>query len=92
MTHIVFRISTNTNSFGLYGFWVYDSASGEVHSAATSRRPTFGQVIKDLQHPGHYELLRHEFTIEPAKRVDFELLARKNIADQLSAEQKASLL
>jgi hypothetical protein len=91
MTHIVFRISTNTNSFGLHGFWAYDSASGEVHSAATSRRPTFGQVIKDL-HTGAYEFVRHEFTLEPTKRVDFELLARKNIADQLSAEQKASLL
>jgi hypothetical protein len=91
MSHIIFRKSENTNSFGLRGFWVYSPLTGDVYSAATSRALTVGQVIKDL-HTGHYELVKHEFTIEPAKRAEFELLINENIRKQRVSEQKASLL
>jgi hypothetical protein len=87
----VFRISTNTNSFGLWQFYAYNPDTLAVYSAATSRKPTFGQEVKDLL-TGHYELLNCEFTVAASDRNEFVADATANIATQLAAQQKASLL
>jgi hypothetical protein len=91
MSHKIFRISTTTNNFGLWQFFAYDPTTYAVYSAATSRRPTFGQVLKDL-HTGHYELLNHEFTVAASDRNAFVADATANIAAHLASQQKASLL
>jgi hypothetical protein len=87
----VFRISTNTNSFGLWGFWLYNTTTLEVYSAATSHKPKFGKEFKDVYNVG-FELVNYEFTVAASDRSKFIAEATDNIATQLAAQQKASLL
>jgi hypothetical protein len=62
MSHIIFRKSQNTNSFGLRGYWVYDPETFELHSFATSRDLVKWSTITNLQ-AAPFELLRNEGTI-----------------------------
>jgi hypothetical protein len=59
MSHIIFRKSENTNSFGLRGYWTYDTKTFELHSFATSRDLTKWSTVTNLQAAG-FELLRKE--------------------------------
>ena len=53
---IVFRKSTNTNSFGLRGYWVYNKETLSLWSFATS----YNLNIGDIANPLNYELPRLE--------------------------------
>jgi hypothetical protein len=70
MSHIIFRKSANTNSFGLRGYWTYDPESFELHSFATSRELVKWSTITDLQAAG-FELLRKEGTVIPKQQANF---------------------
>jgi hypothetical protein len=70
MSHIIFRKSTNINSFGLRGYWTYDTDTFELHSFATSRDLTKWSTVTNLQAAG-IELLRNEGTVLPTKRAHF---------------------
>jgi hypothetical protein len=70
MSHIIFRKSTNTNSFGLRGYWTYDTESFELHSFATSRDLTKWATVTDIQAAG-FELLRKEGAILPKQQANF---------------------
>lgn len=56
MSHIIFRKSTNTNSFGLRGYWTKNNATRELHSFATSQNLALGDTVN----PFDYELPRLE--------------------------------
>jgi hypothetical protein len=66
MSHIVFRKSTNTNSFGLRGYWTYDTKTYELHSFATSQELKKWSTVTNLQTAG-FELLQHEGTVPAGK-------------------------
>jgi hypothetical protein len=70
MSHIIFRKSQNTNSFGLRGYWTYDTESFEQHSFATSRDLAKWSTVTDLQAAG-FELLRKEGQIMPKQQANF---------------------
>ena len=59
---IIFRKSTNTNSFGLRGYWVHDKATKSLWSFATSQDLNIGDDVD----PCDYEL--------PCKEVQFTAL------------------
>ena len=54
---IIFRKSTNTNSFGLRGYWAHDIATNQLWSFATSTDLNIGDNVE----PRNYELPRKEF-------------------------------
>ena len=87
MSHIIFRKSTNTNSFGLRGYWTYDTETYELHSFATSRELKKWSTVTNLQTAG-FELLKHERTV-PASKVQ-EFLAVVNSL-KLADEQDGDL-
>jgi hypothetical protein len=70
MSHIIFRKSTNTNSFGLRGYWTYDTKTFELHSFATSRDLAKWSTVTDLQAAG-FELLRLETAVPPQQQAKF---------------------
>jgi hypothetical protein len=80
MSHIIFRKSENTNSFGLRGYWTYNPETFELHSFATSRELVKWSTITDLQAAG-FELLRKEGQILPTKRAAFITLTNQQKAE-----------
>jgi hypothetical protein len=58
---IIFRKSTNTNSFGLRGYWAHDQKTRELWSFATSQ----DLQLKANVNPRNYELPRLERTLTP---------------------------
>jgi hypothetical protein len=66
MSYTVFRKSTNTNSFGLRGYWTHhhNIATGliQLHSFATSQDLSIGDTIAN---PYHFELPRLERQLTP---------------------------
>ena len=70
MSHIIFRKSANTNSFGFRGYWTYDTESFELHSFATSGDLAKWSTVTDLQAAG-VELLRNEGQVIPTKQASF---------------------
>jgi hypothetical protein len=70
MSHIIFRKSENTNSFGLRGYWTYDIKTFELHSFATSRDLAKWSTVTDLQN-APFELLRKEGQVLPTKQASF---------------------
>jgi hypothetical protein len=60
MSHIIFRKSTNTNSFGLRGYWTRNANTRQLHSFATSQDLAIGA-------PHDYELTRLEATLSPSQ-------------------------
>jgi hypothetical protein len=75
MSHLIFRKSTNTNSFGLRGYWAYDTTTHELHSFATSRDITKWSTLKDI-HTAGFELLQHEGTVPAGKVHQFLAIAK----------------
>lgn len=63
MSNIIFRKSTNTNSFGLRGYWTKNSITRELHSFATSQDLAIGAAVN----PYDYELPRLEATLSPSQ-------------------------
>jgi hypothetical protein len=80
MSHIIFRKSQNTNSFGLRGYWTYDTKTFELHSFATSRDLDKWSTVTNLQTAG-FELLRKEGQILPTKRAAFIALCNGQKAE-----------
>jgi hypothetical protein len=66
---IIFRKSTNTNAFGLRGFWAYDPTTFDVWSFASSDHDmALGDTLQGLE---RFELVHKEGTVLTAKRKDF---------------------
>lgn len=63
----IFRKSTNTNSFGLRGYWAYCPTSFELHSFASSQNLAIGSKVN----PFSFEIPRFEGVVIPAKRKQF---------------------
>jgi hypothetical protein len=86
MSHIVFRKSINTNSFGLRGYWAYDTKTYELHSFATSRNIEKWSTVTNLQAAG-FELLQHEGTVPAGKVHQFLAVAKsQKQADEQDAQ------
>ena len=88
---LVFRRSTNTNSFGLRGYWTYDPESGIAASCAISDHAQFdvylGAVISvDSHHIKSAELKHNEGRVKAGDRVAFLAACWDNIRDQTSQE------
>jgi hypothetical protein len=70
--YTVFRKSTNTNSFGLRGYWTHhhNIATGltQLHSFATSHDLNIGDTITD---PYRFELPRLELQLTAKQWSDF---------------------
>ena len=79
MANIVWRISANTNAFGLRSFWVYDKETGDCHSFLTSRIYAKGQALTGSELKG-VELWQHELTVPKGKRTKFEKEFINNLA------------
>jgi hypothetical protein len=63
MSHIIFRKSVNTNSFGLRGYWTRNANTRQLHSFATSQDLAIGATVN----PHDYELPRLEATLSPSQ-------------------------
>ena len=61
---IIFRRSTNTNSFGLRGYWAHDKATKSLWSFATSQELNIGDDVS----PSDYELPRKELQFTTLKQ------------------------
>jgi len=88
---LVFRRSTNTNSFGLRGYWTYDPESGIAASCAISDHAQvdvyLGAVISiDSHHIKSAELKHNEGRVKAGDRVAFLAACWGNIRDQTSQE------
>ena len=60
---IIFRKSTNTNSFGLRGYWAHDKATLALWSFATSHDLNIGDKVE----PTRFELPRKEVQFNTIK-------------------------
>lgn len=70
---IIFRKSTNTNSFGLRGYWEYNPEAREIREFATSDDLQIGQVVGDkAPHAFSRELLTPQGNIAMHRRALFE--------------------
>lgn len=63
---IIFRKSTNTNSFGLRGYWAHDRATLTLWSFATSQDLAIGVYVE----PARYELPRLERQLQSVTQFD----------------------
>jgi hypothetical protein len=63
---IIFRKSTNTNSFGLRGYWAHDKATLSLWSFATSNDLAIGDDVN----PRDYELPRVEVQFQTVTHFD----------------------
>ena len=61
---IIFRKSTNTNSFGLRGYWAHDKATNSLWSFATSQELNIGDDVS----PSDYELPLKELQLTTLKQ------------------------
>jgi hypothetical protein len=63
---IIFRKSTNTNSFGLRGYWAHDIATNQLWSFATSQDLSIGDNVE----PRNYELPHLEAQFQTVTQFD----------------------
>lgn len=63
---IIFRKSTNTNSFGLRGYWAHNRATMQLWSFATSQDLKLGDIVE----PRNYELPRLEIQFQTVTQFD----------------------
>jgi len=88
---LVFRRSTNTNSFGLRGYWTYDPESGIAASCAISDHAQvdvyLGAVISiDSPYIKGAELKQNEGRVKAEDRAKFLAKCWDNVRDQTSQE------
>lgn len=63
---IIFRKSTNTNSFGLRGYWAHNRDTKQLWSFATSTELNLGDDVE----PRDYELARLEIQFRTVTQFD----------------------